>query len=355
MKKLLIMLSTVALSTTNVHAINSLITNEKTNTFSDDIFMSTLLNKKTSQFGSTSNQSVDWKEVRENVTNMFSSYSMSGSFSSDEAEMMQYAQTKTLEYLSKFEAKNSSHQYVINDLKNEFIEFKEEYEKNWNNNNDMGEPNEDWGDWVDEDNVWIDDGGMNPPPMNPPKDPTDTLPDKPKAPETPELPPNVDVPNEVKNGEPIHLTRTEESRTKALDVIDSIDVIGRTCSSLSVAAGLVAAGLWAAAWFFGISVPFAIAATAASAALAISAATISWFLQVNNLKIENVKTSVLDIALTVFAGIMAEAKLYLLVDFLVTTTVLTASSWVVPFVMGVFGVLVELASWIFWYNPEILG
>ncbi|WP_338966438.1 MULTISPECIES: hypothetical protein [unclassified Spiroplasma] len=56
-----------------------------------------------------------------------------------------------------------------------------------------------------------------------------------------------------------------------------------TLSTLAVIAGAAAAGFWAAAWWFGISIPWAIAATVISASLGVAAAGIGFYRSKTNL------------------------------------------------------------------------
>lgn len=119
-------------------------------------------------------------------------------------------------------------------------------------------------------------------------------------------------------------------------------------TTLSVAAAVAAAGFWAAAWFFGISIPWALAATAVSIATGILLAGINISLVKYDKELNGINKASLTFGVTYKLGnIIYE----ILKPILITVEgTLTATTWAVPAVTAAIGVIATISSWIRLYE-----
>ncbi|WP_419334828.1 hypothetical protein [Spiroplasma endosymbiont of Sarcophaga variegata] len=73
-----------------------------------------------------------------------------------------------------------------------------------------------------------------------------------------------------------------KDKQAALEYWDKLNDINLGFKTATTIVAIAAAGFWAAAWFFGISVPWAIAATVVAASPGVTTAGISYYLNINN-------------------------------------------------------------------------
>ncbi|AGM26534.1 hypothetical protein SSYRP_v1c09470 [Spiroplasma syrphidicola EA-1] len=114
-------------------------------------------------------------------------------------------------------------------------------------------------------------------------------------------------------------------------------------ATLSALAGVAAAGFWAAAWWFGISIPWAIAATAISASFGVAAAGIGFYRSKHNLspgiinaatwawQIRTIASSFKDIVYPILAA---------------SETVVASSSWAFPAATAALAVILVIYAWV---------
>lgn len=338
MKKLLIMLSMVTIGATNLNVLNLVTGFNKI--------------KVEKQIENSIFKPLDWKAIKVNIDQMYSNFLLSKVYSEDEKEVLEKAKAKTLEYFNRFENKDSSYEELVNEIKNEHKDFKKEYEENWDNSIGIwvstveedeweGGPKGSWlGDWMGGyKGQWLGSSGTSwsQPPIR-------------KWIE----PPLENLPKEFQNGKPFSLATTEKDKRILLQKIYDIDILGRTCSSVSVATGLVAAGFWALAWAGGISIPWAVAASTVSATLGILAAMITLATSITADEIQEIETNGLKEMKRAGTIMLTYFRSCLLAGTITSATIVTATSWVVPFVLGVLGLIIEVGSWIYWVNPNII-
>ena len=140
----------------------------------------------------------------------------------------------------------------------------------------------------------------------------------------------------------------------ALTTIDKIKVIKIAIYTAATISEIAAAGFWAASWGFGISVPWAIAATTLGAALYTIYYGINTFLKNNNIAKKNLWDDLLwakDI--TLFAASISYSLIYN-TALLASQGVVTATSWAVPAVFGAVGVLFGTWAWLKLYIENII-
>lgn len=146
----------------------------------------------------------------------------------------------------------------------------------------------------------------------------------------------------------------EQTINKALTTIDKMKIVDTAIYTAATISEIAAAGFWAAAWWFGISVPWAIAATTLGAALYTIYYGINTFLDNNNIAKKNLWDDLLwakDI--TLFAGSISYSLIYN-TALLSAQAVLTATSWAVPAAFGAIGVLCGTWAWLKLYIADLI-
>ncbi|AOX44092.1 hypothetical protein S100390_v1c07560 [Spiroplasma sp. NBRC 100390] len=146
----------------------------------------------------------------------------------------------------------------------------------------------------------------------------------------------------------------EKTITNTLNAVNKLKIVNTGIYTAATIAEIAAAGFWAAAWWFGISVPWAIAATALGAALFTVYYAINTFLIDNDISNKNLWDDLLwakDI--TFFASSVSYSLIYN-TAVLVAEGTLTATSWAVPAAFAAIGVLFGTWAWLKLYTEDII-
>ncbi len=229
MKSLLIILSSLTIATSGILAAVQTETENKT---------------KEVQKTNFNLSTIDWNSVKNNFTlkdsNSYRQFERSIDSISNSEEMLKKAQEKSLEFIDSIKDKNLT-----------FDQFLQEVNKKAQ-------------DFDKKDNY--------------------------------KTPSNINVTSEfnsILSSKNNYFYSTFSSNQKIDDLNDAKEALAKfdkdlmiaqnTLSTLAVIAGVAAAGFWAAAWWFGISIPWAIAATAISASLGVAAAGIGFYRHKTNL------------------------------------------------------------------------
>ncbi|WP_426549177.1 hypothetical protein [Spiroplasma endosymbiont of Glossina fuscipes fuscipes] len=89
-----------------------------------------------------------------------------------------------------------------------------------------------------------------------------------------------------------NITVNNNSKQEALEYWDKLNDINLGFKTATAIVAIAAAGFWAASWFLGLSVSWAIAATTVVASLGVTVAGISYYLNVNNKYRDNIIKSI---------------------------------------------------------------
>ncbi|AUB31628.1 hypothetical protein [Spiroplasma floricola] len=153
--------------------------------------------------------------------------------------------------------------------------------------------------------------------------------------------------NQINNSQNFYISRSsgsyEDAKRLLSDFEKKLAITQNTLSTLAVTAGIAAAGFWAASWWFGISIPWAVAATAISASLGVSSAGIGFYRQKNNLN-PNILSAV-SWALNI-RTIATSFKEIVYPVLIISETTVTSSSWAVPATFAAIGLISVIFAWV---------
>ncbi|WP_339031103.1 hypothetical protein [Spiroplasma endosymbiont of Cantharis nigra] len=135
----------------------------------------------------------------------------------------------------------------------------------------------------------------------------------------------------------------EEAKASLTKFSRDLAIAQNTLSSLAVVAGIAAAGFWAAAWWFGISIPWAVAASATSASLGVASASIGFYRQKHNLDPNLLSSVAWALNIRTIASAFKEIVYPVLI---ITETTVTASSWAVPAAFAAVGAIFVIYAWV---------
>ncbi len=135
----------------------------------------------------------------------------------------------------------------------------------------------------------------------------------------------------------------EEAKASLNKFSRDLAIAQNTLSSLAVVAGIAAAGFWAAAWWFGISIPWAVAASATSASLGVASASIGFYRQKHNLDPNLLSSVAWALNIRTIASAFKEIVYPVLI---ITETTVTASSWAVPAAFAAVGAIFVIYAWV---------
>ncbi|WP_339034932.1 hypothetical protein [Spiroplasma endosymbiont of Cantharis rufa] len=135
----------------------------------------------------------------------------------------------------------------------------------------------------------------------------------------------------------------EEAKTSLTKFSRDLAIAQNTLSSLAVVAGIAAAGFWAAAWWFGVSIPWAVAASATSASLGVASASIGFYRQKHNLDPNLLSSVAWALNIRAIASAFKEIVYPVLI---ITETTVTASSWAVPAAFAAVGAIFVIYAWV---------
>lgn len=299
MKKLLIALTTPILALTG---ITSLILSEQ-------------------QASVVENKKINWYEIKTNLTeNSIKDIVLTQGLNNDKVQealdnqaMLKKAREKSLEYINHFEKqKINTLEDVTNYLKNNIQEFKD----NFKVENKLGNLN----------NVGLLSKTAY-----------------------------AMTPNDSVQATPNKTLDKEQAINNTEETIKKLKILDTTLLTIAVISDIAAAGFWAASWFFGISVPWAVAATSLAAALHVIQNAVHVFL-VNNKTLESTNwwgiiTWAKDI--TFFASSVSYSLIYNTAVSIAEAAV-TATSWAVPAAFAGIGVFSTMYAWIKLYIDSII-
>ncbi|KAF0850718.1 MAG: hypothetical protein EIB84_03845 [Spiroplasma poulsonii] len=146
----------------------------------------------------------------------------------------------------------------------------------------------------------------------------------------------------------------EKTITNTLNAVNKLKIVNTGIYTAATIAEIAAAGFWAAAWWFGLSVPWAIAATTLGAALFTVYYAINTFLIDNDISNKNLWDDLLwakDI--TFFVSSVSYSLIYN-TAVLVAEGTLTATSWAVPAAFAAIGVFFGTWTWLKLYIEDII-
>ncbi|ALD66317.1 hypothetical protein [Spiroplasma cantharicola] len=135
----------------------------------------------------------------------------------------------------------------------------------------------------------------------------------------------------------------EDAKASLSKFSKDLAIAQNTLSTLAVVAGIAAAGFWAAAWWFGISIPWAVAATAVGASLGVASASIGFYRQKHNLNPNLLSAVAWSINIRTLASAFKEIVYPVLI---MTETTVTASSWAVPAALAAVGAIFVIYAWV---------
>lgn len=299
MKKLLIALTTPILALTG---ITSLILSEQ-------------------QASVVENKKINWYEIKTNLTeNSIKDIVLTQGLNNDKVQealdnpaMLKKAREKSLEYINHFEKqKINTLEDVTNYLKNNIQEFKD----NFKVENKLGNLN----------NVGLLSKTAY-----------------------------AMTPNDSVQATPNKTLDKEQAINNTEETIKKLKILDTTLLTIAVISDIAAAGFWAASWFFGISVPWSVAATSLAAALHVIQNAVHVFL-VNNKTLESTNwwgiiTWTKDI--TFFASSVSYSLIYN-TAVLIAEAAVTATSWAVPAAFAGIGVFSTMYAWIKLYIDSII-
>lgn len=142
------------------------------------------------------------------------------------------------------------------------------------------------------------------------------------------------------------------SNTKDVDSlkkhVHNLKISKTTLTTISATAAIAAAGFWAAAWWFGISIPWAVASTIASTLTATASSSISIVL----VKYDQELNKFVKVG-TVFGSVFSLGHIFYNVlnpVFIGLATAATAVSWAIPTISVVVGISNAILAWISLYK-----
>lgn len=152
----------------------------------------------------------------------------------------------------------------------------------------------------------------------------------------------------VKNFQESDTISQEEQDVKNRDLVLKIQLARNVIASGAAAAAIAAVGFYAAAWFFGISIPFAVGCTVASALLTAAAGGLAIALGEYDYDMQHLErfTTILLGTMSV-AHVLASVSLALLYTLLAAVT---AFSWCFPAVTAVIAVVSMVIGWVNYAN-----
>ena len=124
---------------------------------------------------------------------------------------------------------------------------------------------------------------------------------------------------------------------------NKMNILDNALSTTAAVAAVAAAAFWAAAWFFGFSVPWAIAASAIAAVLSVAAAGLGTY--INNYHRSSSWINAVYWALQI-KGIASTFKEVLYPLLVVSETVTSIDEWVLPGVGAVISVILVVVGWV---------
>ncbi|UNF61579.1 hypothetical protein [Spiroplasma poulsonii] len=135
-----------------------------------------------------------------------------------------------------------------------------------------------------------------------------------------------------------------KDKQAALEYWDKLNDINLGFKTATTIVAIAAAGFWAAAWFFGISVPWTIAATVVAASLGVTTAGISYYLNINN---EYQNNLIKSIRVTLSIRTLAHSFWDIVFPILTANvTVVSGTSLIIPAVTAVLATTSAFFAWI---------
>ncbi|WHQ37491.1 hypothetical protein [Spiroplasma sp. SV19] len=146
----------------------------------------------------------------------------------------------------------------------------------------------------------------------------------------------------------------EKTITNTLNAISKIKIINTGIYTAATISEIAAAGFWATSWWFGISIPWAIAATSLGAALYTIYYAVNTFLIDNDISNKNLWDSLWWVKdITFFATSLSYSLIYN-TTILIAEGTITATSWAVPAAFAMVGILFTTWAWLKLYIEDII-
>lgn len=241
------------------------------------------------------NNQIDWKMLNQDTNNYFASLKEANAFGTSDVDRttmtaaLAFAQQKATDYIQRFQAQDLSLEEIISTLAQESPEFAKNYQAQLNNP------------------TTIDD--------------------------------NVDATSMMSA-----FSNSEISFSFLEQKVKDLKISKTVFITISAVAAVAAAGFWAAAWFFGISVPWAIAATEISTVTGLVASGINAALLKYDKELTKWGKAAITFSIAYKLGHIFPDTLKRIL--LTADMIVTANSWKVPAALALVPVISSILAWI---------